>query len=177
MRKGLRRARAHQVTLFAAFGALTTACSQNSQSPPKSISAGSSGVVRGKFTEEDYGVRTSDRVAGPGGSVAKGGGTFKLGSPYSVAGRWYVPREEPGYNREGRASWYGDDFHGRKTANGEVFDKRALSAAHPTLPLPSYAYVTNIDNGRTILVRVNDRGPYANDRILDMSHAAARAWL
>lgn len=175
MRKGYRSARAHQVTLLAAVGAIAAACSQNSETPSRSISGGGSSVVRGKFTEAEYGVRTSDRVAGLSGPVPKGGGSFKLGSPYSVAGRWYVPREEPGYDRQGRASWYGDDFHGRKTANGEVFDMRALTAAHPTLPLPSYAYVTNLENGRTILVRVNDRGPYSNDRILDMSHTAARA--
>ena len=107
--------------------------------------------------------------------MRKGGGTFKLGSPYKVAGRWYVPSEDPGYDRQGVGSWYGDDFHGRKTANGEIFDMNALTAAHPTLPLPSYAYVTNQDTGRTILVRVNDRGPYVNDRLIDLSHASARA--
>ena len=126
------------------------------------------------FSEDAYGVSTSPRV-GSGASVAKGGGTYKLGSPYKVAGRWYVPREEPGYDRQGTASWYGDDFHGRKTANGEIFDMHALSAAHPTLPLPSYVYVTNIDNGRTIMVRVNDRGPYVSDRLIDLSHTSARA--
>jgi len=73
------------------------------------------------------------------------------------------------------ASWYGSDFHGRHTANGEIFDLASLTAAHPTLPLPSYAYVTNLENGRTVLVRVNDRGPYVGDRIIDLSHASARA--
>lgn len=100
---------------------------------------------------------------------------FKLDSPYKVAGRWYVPREDPNYDEYGVASWYGADFHGRRTANGEVFDANALTAAHPTLPLPCYAYVTNVDNGRTVLVRVNDRGPYVNDRLIDMSYAAAKA--
>ena len=76
---------------------------------------------------------------------------------------------------QGIGSWYGDDFHGRKTANGEIFDMNALTAAHPTLPLPSYAYVSNLDTGRTILVRVNDRGPYVSDRIIDLSHTSARA--
>lgn len=131
-------------------------------------------VNRPLFTEGEYGVSSSPRVAG-GGPVRKGGGSFKLGSPYKVAGRWYVPREEPGYDRSGVGSWYGDDFHGRKTANGEIFDRYALTAAHPTLPLPSYVYVTNLANGRTVLVRVNDRGPYVNDRIIDLSHASARA--
>ena len=120
----------------------------------------------------EYGVRTSPRVASV--NVPKGGGGYKLGSPYKVAGRWYVPREDPNYEAYGVASWYGADFHGRRTANGEVFDANALTAAHPTMPLPCYAYVTNLDNGRTVLVRVNDRGPYVNDRIIDMSYAAAK---
>jgi rare lipoprotein A len=91
-----------------------------------------------------------------------------------VKGRWYTPRHEPGYDQSGIASWYGADFHGRKTANGEINDQGALTAAHPTLPLPSYAEVTNLANGRTLLVRINDRGPYAHDRIIDLSQAAAR---
>lgn len=150
------------------------ACSQGGP-PSRSLSDGSrASINRPIFTEDEYGVSTSARVAS-GRRVPKGGGHYKLGSPYRVAGRWYVPREEPGYDRQGIGSWYGDDFHGRKTANGEVFDRYALSAAHPTLPLPSYAYVTNMQNGRTILVRVNDRGPYVAGRIVDLSHASARA--
>ena len=101
--------------------------------------------------------------------------TILVEQPYKVAGRWYVPREEPGYDATGTASWYGGDFHGRKTANGEIFDMNALTAAHPTLPLPSYAYVTHLGNGRTVLVRINDRGPYAHDRIIDLSRGVARA--
>lgn len=165
------------LALVSSVAALTAACSQSGDPPARPLAGdgGRPSVSRPAFTEEEYGVRSSDRVAGPDGQVRKGGGTFKLGSPYRVAGHWYVPREEPGYAAQGRGSWYGDDFHGRKTANGEIFDMRALTAAHPTLPLPSYAYVTNLQNGRTILVRVNDRGPYANDRIIDMSHASARA--
>ena len=96
-----------------------------------------------------------------------------LGKPYQVGGMWYTPREEPGYNRVGRASWYGELFHGRRTANGEIYDMDRLSAASPTLPLPVYAQVTNLANGRTIVVRVNDRGPYANDRIMDLSRRSA----
>lgn len=120
------------------------------------------------------GTVASPRVIGPGSEVPKGGGTYKLGAPYKVAGRWYVPREEPGYDATGVASWYGTDFHGRRTANGEIYDMDALTAAHPTLPLPSYAYVTNLDNGRTVMVRINDRGPYARDRIIDLSRQTAR---
>lgn len=106
--------------------------------------------------------------------MPKGGGVAKLGKPYMVAGRWYYPREQPGYDVTGIASWYGRDFHGRKTANGEVYDMNRLSAAHPTLPLPSYVYVTNLANNRTLLLRVNDRGPYVGNRIIDLSSAAAR---
>jgi rare lipoprotein A len=106
--------------------------------------------------------------------VPKGGGIYKVGEPYQVDGQWHRPREEPQYDRAGIASFYADDFHGRRTSNGEVFDMWALSAAHPTLPLPSYVYVTNLENGRTLLLRVNDRGPYVNNRVIDVSKAAAR---
>lgn len=123
-----------------------------------------------RYTNEPY----SDRLIAQGAPVPKGGGTYKLGAPYKIGGRWYVPREDAGYDETGVASWYGDDFHGRRTANGEIYDMNALTAAHTTLPLPSYAYVTNLDNGRTVLVRVNDRGPYANDRVIDLSRQTAR---
>jgi rare lipoprotein A len=103
----------------------------------------------------------------------KGGGVYKVGSPYQVAGRWYVPRAVDSYDATGIASWYGPAFHGRRTANGEIYDMHALSAGHPTLPLPSLAYVTNLSNGRTVLVRINDRGPYVKDRIIDLSKRAA----
>ncbi len=164
--------------LASSLAALTAACSQSSDRPPRSLAGDGSraSINRPIFSEYDYGVSSSPRVvSGAGRPVRKGGGSFKLGSPYKVAGRWYVPREEPNYDRTGVASWYGDDFHGRATANGEIFDRTALTAAHPTLPLPSYAYVTNLANNRTILVRVNDRGPYVNDRMIDLSHASAWA--
>ena len=119
------------------------------------------------------GERLGERVIPLGQPVPKGGGVYMLGKPYQVGGMWYTPREEPGYNRVGRASWYGELFHGRRTANGEIYDMDRLSAASPTLPLPVYAQVTNLTNGRTIVVRVNDRGPYANDRILDLSRHSA----
>src|SRR5258708_35055481 len=107
-----------------------------------------------------YGVSSSPRVVGFGEPVPKGGGTYRIGKPYTVAGRIYVPEEDPNYRAEGMASWYGDDFHGRLTANGEVFDMTSLTAAHPTLPIPSYARVTNVKNGKSLILRVNDRGPY-----------------
>lgn len=100
---------------------------------------------------------------------------FATGVPYRIKGRVYVPRAEPGYNRTGVASWYGRAFHGRRTANGERFDMHALTAAHPTLPLSTFVRVTNLDNGRSIAVRINDRGPFARGRIIDLSQAGARA--
>lgn len=109
-----------------------------------------------------------------GQPAPKGGGRYKVGSPYQINGRWYRPKEEPSYDRVGIASWYGDLFHGRHTANGEIFDMAALTAAHPTLPMPIHVRVTNLENGRSIVVRVNDRGPYAHDRIIDMSARSAK---
>jgi rare lipoprotein A len=120
------------------------------------------------------GVASSPRVVGPGEPVPKGGGRYTVGAPYSVGGRTYVPQENPNYRAEGLASWYGSDFHGRLTANGEVYDMHGISAAHPTLPLPSYVRVTNLGNGRSVIVRVNDRGPYHSDRLIDLSSKAAR---
>jgi rare lipoprotein A len=120
-----------------------------------------------------YGVSSSPRVVGFGDPVPKGGGTYRVGKPYTVAGRVYVPEEDVNYREEGMASWYGDDFHGRLTANGEVFDMTSLTAAHPTLPLPSYARVTNTRNGKSLIVRVNDRGPYHGNRLIDVSNKAA----
>ncbi len=96
-----------------------------------------------------------------------------VGKPYKVAGKRYVPVLDPSYRAVGLASWYGADFHGRRTANGEVFDANALTAAHPTMPLPSYARVTSLTTGRSVLVRVNDRGPFHSNRVLDMSRRTA----
>ncbi len=124
--------------------------------------------------DTDLGVMTSARVVSGSRNIPKGGGHYKVGKPYKVSGRWYVPRKDPKYDRSGVASWYGTAFHGRRTANGEIYDMNALTAGHRTLPLPSYAYVTNRKNGRTILVRINDRGPYVNDRIIDLSKRSAR---
>jgi rare lipoprotein A len=124
--------------------------------------------------DSKYGVRSSQRVVGPGQAVPKGGGTYRVGDPYVIAGRTYVPREDSKYRAEGQASWYGADFQGRLTANGEVFDMQSLSAAHPTLPLPTYVRVTNLENRRSIVVRVNDRGPFHNNRVIDVSVRAAK---
>ena len=121
-----------------------------------------------------YGVSASARVVEPGQPVPKGGGVYRVGKPYVVGGREYVPQENVHYSAVGMASWYGDDFHGRYTANGEIFDMNSLSAAHPTLPLPSYVRVTNLANRRSIMVRVNDRGPYVGNRVIDVSVKTAK---
>lgn len=126
-----------------------------------------------KRVDPKYGVSTSPRVVDFNEAVPKGGGTYRVGKPYVVAGKTYTPEEDPTYRAEGLASWYGDDFHGRLTANGEVFDMTSLTAAHPTMPLPSYARVTNLANGKSLIVRVNDRGPYHGNRIIDVSNNAA----
>ena len=120
-----------------------------------------------------YGVEPTARLVEPGNPVPKGGGVYRVGSPYIVAGRVFIPPDNPHYRADGVASWYGSDFHGRSTANGEIFDAEAITAAHPTLPLPSYVRVTNLSNGRSLIVRVNDRGPYAGNRIIDVSKHAA----
>jgi rare lipoprotein A len=101
-------------------------------------------------------------------------GASRVGPPYQVGGVWYVPREQRDYDEVGTASWYGDAFQGRATADGEIFDMHAVSGAHTTLPLPCLVEVTNLANGRRLTVRVNDRGPFAGDRIIDLSHEAAR---
>ncbi|PZF76971.1 septal ring lytic transglycosylase RlpA family lipoprotein [Aestuariivirga litoralis] len=107
------------------------------------------------------------------GPVPWGGGRYHVGKPYQVAGVWFTPKEQPNYDRKGTASWYGEDFNRRKTSNGEWFDMNRLTAAHATLPLPSYAKVTNLENGREVVVRINDRGPFVDTRVMDLSKAAA----
>ena len=122
-----------------------------------------------------YGVAPSPKVVADGEPIPKGGGREMVGKPYTVGGQTYVPQAGRGYAREGWASWYGTAFHGRLTANGEVFDRQSIAAAHPTLPLPSYVRVTNLVNKRSMVVRVNDRGPYERGRLIDVSEAAAEA--
>lgn len=106
--------------------------------------------------------------------VPKVRGVYKVGKPYVINGVTYFPAEDPNYDRVGIASWYGQDFHAKQTANGELFDMHSISAAHPTLPIPSYVYVSNLRNGRTMLVRLNDRGPYKPGRIIDLSRRTAQ---
>jgi rare lipoprotein A len=107
-------------------------------------------------------------------SIPSNAGIYKIGTPYQIDGTWYYPREQPDYDETGIASWYGPTFHGKHTANGETFDSGALTAAHRTLPMPVNVRVTNLDNGRSIVLRVNDRGPYARGRIIDVSARAAQ---
>ncbi|WP_280113463.1 septal ring lytic transglycosylase RlpA family protein [Phyllobacterium sp. YR531] len=164
--KAFRIATVTRIAGVVAMGILMAACAS-----PKAKTAKKS---HGKeyFAESKYGVKASPRVW-TGGKIKRGGGRDQVGRPYQVAGKWYYPKEEPGYIRKGRASWYGSAFHGRLTANGEVYDTAQLSAAHPTMPLPSYARVTNLGNGSSVIVRVNDRGPYHSDRVIDLSQRAA----
>ncbi len=127
---------------------------------------------KSKFSPKKYGVKGSPKVVASG-PVPKGGGRYIVGKKYKIAGKWYYPKLDPNYKKVGLASWYGPTFHGRKTANGEIFDRNALTAAHTTMPLPSYARVTNLDNGRSMIVRVNDRGPFHGNRVIDLSERVA----
>ena len=136
--------------------------------PHVSYSHGHEHFAQGK----KYG-RASRKVVADGEAVPHGGGQYLVGRPYTVAGRRYYPAENPSYTAVGMASWYGAAFHGRRTANGEVYDMASLSAAHPTMPLPSYARVTNLENGYSVIVRVNDRGPYHAGRVMDVSSRVA----
>lgn len=120
-----------------------------------------------------HGERLGERVIPLGQPVPKGGGVYRVGEPYKINGVWYQPGENAAYDRVGTASWYGELFHGRRTANGEIYDMERLSAASPTLPMPVYARVTNLENRRSIIVRVNDRGPYASNRVMDLSRRSA----
>ncbi|HEY5347065.1 MAG TPA: septal ring lytic transglycosylase RlpA family protein, partial [Rhizomicrobium sp.] len=106
-------------------------------------------------------------------SVPPNAGVYKIGSPYQIDNTWYYPREQPDYDETGIASWYGPTFYGKRTANGEIYNAGDLTAAHRTLPMPVNVRVTNLENGRSIIVRINDRGPYAKGRIIDLSERAA----
>ena len=151
------------LTLLCAF---TASCSTTKDTAEKSKRS------KEYFAESVYGVKASPRLVASG-PVPKGGGRYMVGKPYVVKGKTFVPKENPNYDKVGVASWYGDAFHGRMTANGELYDKEHLSAAHPTLPLPSYARVTNLNTGSSVIVRINDRGPFHKGRIIDLSRKTA----
>lgn len=151
---------------IAQFGAIALAC----------VALAGCSSSTSKLTsrlDPKYGVSASPRVIEPGQPVPKGGGVYRVGKPYVVGGQTYTPEENRRYRNEGLASWYGDDFHGRLTANGEIYDMEGISAAHPTMPMPSYARVTNLSSGKSLIVRVNDRGPYHANREIDVSAKAA----
>jgi len=178
-----------QLVLLAMFGVGLAACS--SSSTPRNAAA-----LQLSHNNADAGALQNQHLLGPRKSLAKpkvdpvtrtvaspriptrriplGGGYAKTGKPYRIGTRWYYPKKDRSYDRTGTASWYGTAFHGRKTANGEYFDMNRLTAAHPTLPLPSYVMVTNLANKRSVVVRVNDRGPYAHNRLIDLSRETAR---
>ncbi|PSJ64191.1 septal ring lytic transglycosylase RlpA family protein [Pseudaminobacter soli (ex Li et al. 2025)] len=164
-RRHLRRA--STVAVFAVSAAFLAACA----SPTPKVS----GKKRPKeyFAESEYGVKASPRVTNKLSNLPRGGGRDQLGQPYMVRGKMYYPKEDKKYKAVGLASWYGDAFHGRLTANGEIYDQTHLTAAHPTMPLPSYARVTNTETGTSVIVRVNDRGPYSDGRVIDLSRRAA----
>jgi rare lipoprotein A len=157
-----------------AVGVLLANCAADPSGGKRQLSAQNQREIGAFSNKAKYGS-ASPRVVDHGQSVPKGGGKDHVGRPYRVAGRWYTPRDNPAYSATGAASWYGDAFHGRKTANGEIYDKHAYTAAHPTMPLPSYARVTNLSNGHSIVVRVNDRGPFHGGRIIDLSERVAYA--
>ncbi|MPZ11059.1 MAG: septal ring lytic transglycosylase RlpA family protein [Kiloniellaceae bacterium] len=124
--------------------------------------------------ETELAVHNAKRLQTPPGATSvPQAGSYKVGKPYQIANVWYYPHEDYSYDESGIASWYGPGFHGKRTANGEIYDQDAMTAAHRTLPMPSLVQVTNLENGRSVRVRVNDRGPYAHGRIIDMSKRAA----
>lgn len=124
----------------------------------------------GACAETQFLITTAKKARDDG---AQQGG-YKVGKPYQINGVWYYPAEDYEYNETGIASWYGPQFHGKLTANGEVYDMNDVTAAHRTLPMPSIVRVVNLDNGRSLVVRVNDRGPYARGRIIDLSRRSAQ---
>lgn len=152
--------------IFVCFAAALAGCAQQP--------VGHAGHGREYFSSDIYGA-ASPRVIADGAPVPHGGGQYLVGRPYTVAGRRYYPSEQPHLTQVGSASYYGAAFHGRRTANGEIYDMASISAAHPTMPLPSYVRVTNLGNSRSIVVRVNDRGPFHSGRVIDVSQRVADA--
>jgi rare lipoprotein A len=133
-----------------------------------------SGLMLASCAETAIVANTTKEITQASTPAAKSSPVYKVGKPYQVDGVWYYPGADYSYVATGIASWYGPDFHGKLTANGEVFDMNEVTGAHKTLPLPTIARVTNLDNGRSIMVRINDRGPFVNGRIIDLSRRAAQ---
>lgn len=122
--------------------------------------------------ETQFAIHSAKRIAGAVEEAPPA--DYKVGNPYQINGEWYYPQEDYNHDETGIASWYGTKFHGRKTANGEIYDMNALTAAHRTLPMPSYVRVTNLENGRSLVLRINDRGPFARARVIDISRRGAQ---
>ena len=135
-----------------------------------------SGTVLGGCAELNLFAHGAKSIVGdePPPPSASASSNYKVGKAYQVAGVWYYPQEDFSYDETGIASWYGPNFHAKLTANGEVFDQNAVTAAHKTLQMPCVARITNLENGRSIIVRINDRGPFVNGRILDLSRRSAQ---
>ena len=133
-------------------------------------------LVLASCAETKLVMHGAKRIMGPSESDAdtKTSIEYKVGKPYQISGVWYYPQEDYEYDETGIASWYGTKFHGRKTANGETYDMNTLTAAHRTLPMPNFVRVTNLENGRSLILRVNDRGPFARGRIIDVSRRGAQ---
>ncbi|MFQ5784962.1 MAG: septal ring lytic transglycosylase RlpA family protein [Alphaproteobacteria bacterium] len=129
-------------------------------------------LVLGACAEVELAAQTAKGVGRMAGPPPRG--EYKVGKPYRVDGAWYYPRENPDYDQTGVASWYGREFHGLRTANGALYNMNALTAAHRTLPMPSLVRVTNLENGRSLVLTVNDRGPFVRNRIIDVSRRAAQ---
>ncbi len=129
-------------------------------------------LVLSACAETEFLIHSAKRASGVFDGAKEPG--YKIGEPYQIQGIWYYPAENYEYDENGIASWYGAQFHGRRTANGEIYDMNALTVAHRTLPMPSFVRVTNLENGRSLILRVNDRGPYARGRILDISRRGAQ---
>jgi len=130
------------------------------------------GFVLSACAETEFIVHAAKRITGAIEGTPQPG--YKIGEPYQIQGVWYYPAENYQYDKSGIASWYGVQFHGRRTANGEIYDMNTLTAAHRTLPMPSFVRVTNLENGRSLILKVNDRGPFARGRIIDVSRRASQ---
>jgi rare lipoprotein A (peptidoglycan hydrolase) len=128
--------------------------------------------ISDKNNEENF-IQLSNDASDFVDENEKYSGIFKIGNPYKIFGVNYVPQDYEDFEEIGTASWYGDDFHGKPTANGETYNMGSMTAAHPTLPLPSLVKVTNLRNDKSVIVRVNDRGPFAKNRVIDVSEKAA----
>ena len=150
---------------------LLTACAGSETPPPAQPERVMAPPIQTKPENHAIPVRAAPRAQAP----LQGYSKYKVGRPYKIRGRRYTPVAKFDHTETGRASWYGPNFHGKQTANGEPFDKYAMTAAHRTLQLPSIIRVTNVGNGRQVVLRVNDRGPYHGNRILDVSEVAAEA--